>query len=276
MTSRRGKSYGSCAVIADDMVRREVPKVIPRRCSGTGEGGELKVARWDLGRLCAVAAVCVPLLGAPIRSQGEGLANQGPVIGAYASALDSLVPGASGVFVPEVTDLTEHDDRPTDGDLYQWVKLRTLRSSGSTLKGLQLTRASSGMVQALVMASGRCGPPPDTSAVRFRIRADALLKGHTYWFATASGADRRYPQEIAGAWPAESTTAVALVERAIESDAYAWHPEMWRAGYVTGWRQNGDTASCQVRVWHEGRALWERRLEGRPNFSGQGTWYLFQ
>jgi hypothetical protein len=196
-------------------------------------------------------------------------------VGPFASTLDSLVPGASGAFVAQVVEVSEHDARGIDGDLYQSVKLRVLRSSGLTLDDLYLVRAGSEMISAMKMATKPDHRPPPEPPARFRVGPDALQQGRTYWFAKASELDRRYPQEIAGIWPAESTSAVRVVDGAIATDAYAWHPQTWRGGYVTGWRLEGDSLRTQLRVWLRGRLFMERRLEGELDPGYYERWHVF-
>jgi len=186
------------------------------------------------------------------------LSEKGPVIGPHASQLDSLIPGASGICLVEVTKLREEDTRDSDGDLVQIVELKPVRGTGITTGGFALGRASGGF-----------GPDPDhedtvrASQVRFILRPDFMRLGATYWVATASRSDPRYPQGLAGVWAEDSTMLTPLFESAIREDAYAWWPVLWRPGWTLGWHDPKGGGPTRARVWRQGRLLWERELEGR-------------
>lgn len=192
--------------------------------------------------------------------------GDGPVLGPLAARLDSLAPGASGVFLAEVSRISEHDERPSDGELYQRVALSSLRSSGATRASLELIRATSGMATPWNM--GRPAPPK----ARFSVKPDDFQAGRRYWFVTASDLDPRYPQGIAGCWSAESTQVAVLFERAVEQDAYAWHPEIWPSGTVTGWFDDSDHSSSTVRMWQAGRLRWQHRLDGLLTHRAAEAW----
>ena len=79
---------------------------------------------------------------------------------------------------------------------------------------------------------------------------------------------------IAGYWPVESTGVTRVFEQAVEEDAYAWHPELWRSGFGTGWFDEPGQASSRVRVWLGTRLLWERRLDGQLTHRVIEAWYV--
>ena len=194
------------------------------------------------------------------RSSVRPPAGNGPVLGTLATKLDSLIPGASGVFLAEVAGITERDQRSHDGDLFQEVTLRATRASGLTRKTLRLVRAYGGLSYGMFFPPESLPPPPPKP--RFSLKPDTLELGHRYWFATGSNFDIRYPQHIAGFWPVENAQIGEILERAVEQDAYAWHPETWPSGYLTGWFDDSLRSSSILRVWLPGRLLWEKRLEG--------------
>jgi hypothetical protein len=191
-----------------------------------------------------------------------------------AARLDSLIPGASGVFLAEVSRIVERDERPVDGDLYQDVSLISIRASGATRGSLVLIRATGGYDPIMLME-----PKPKRPArpePRFSLKPDAFQAGRRYWFATASDLDPRYPQSVAGCWPADDNEITRLLARAVEQDAYAWHPEIWPSGYVTGWFDALDRSSSSVRVWVGGRLLWGKRLDGLLTRNLVEAWHVYR
>lgn len=230
----------------------------------------------SLRGLVAVAAgvAIVPLLIAPVfgePAQGTRTAGSdaGPVVGPMASALDSLLPRASGVFLAQVTRISQYDERPSDGDLYDKVWLRVLRSTGETLDALYLVRDFGGY-----FLHGEFGRrPPPRRPPPFHIAPDELSPGRQYWFATAAPYDE-FPERIVRYWAADSAALPPRMEQAVAQDAYRWRPEYWpNSGFTIGWLEApGDSA--RVRAWRTGELLWEQPLAGQMTHAAYGGWYI--
>jgi hypothetical protein len=193
----------------------------------------------------------------------------GPIQGTHAARLDSLFPHARGVFLAEVTSITERDERPGDGDLYDRVDLRILHATGSALGWLQIVKASGGLMVFHDSSAARPPPPP-----HFTIAPGELKAGRRYWFVTAPSRVEGYPRGVAHYWPADSAGVPLVIERALEQDAYRWHPDFWPdPGITVGWVDEPGDSISRVRSWAGSRLLWERRLP-RLIHDDYAAWYV--
>ena len=210
--------------------------------------------------LVILVATALSLVAPPVALSAR--LRGGPVLGPLATKLDSMVPGARGVFLADVTRISEHEATPVDGDRYQRVELTSIRATGVTKAKLYLVRESGGFRPPVWYVDTTARQPAPRPPARFRVNPDEFSAGRRYWFATASLSDPRYPQGIAGYWPVESTAVASLFEQVVLQDAYRWHPAQWPEGYVTGWFDDSLASVSRVRVWREKRPLWEKRLPG--------------
>jgi len=192
-------------------------------------------------------------------ADGDPPPGDGPVLGAISARIDSLAPHATGIFLAEVTRLHDSDARAIDGDWVQVVNLRILRSTGATRPALELLRE-----RGWPMLASTSHPKP-----HFVLKPDTFHVGERFWLAAAPGRiPYLYPVGLVGCWPENSGAAARLCEAAVEQDAYAWHPELWPSGSITGWFDDSLKASSRARVWREGHLLWDVPLGGLLTHSG--------
>jgi hypothetical protein len=200
----------------------------------------------------------------------------GPVVGSVAARLDSLFPHASGVFLAEVTEISRHDERPTDGNLYDSIGLKFVRGTGRSLPSLYLVVARGGFsYDDLLMLSGM--PVPKRPPPIYTLPPGRLRVGEQYWFVTAPEHEwESFPESVMGCWNADSAEAIApLLEQAAATDAYCWHPD-WSAEekLTMGWRIEPSDSTSWIRMWRGKRMIWERHLPGLLNRDGYGAWAI--
>lgn len=184
---------------------------------------------------------------------------------AWAVGWRDLAPRASGMFLAEVVSIVERDDRSGDGDLYDEVSLKVLRTTGNALDKVIIVKAS----------GGHLIPDSEPPRPRLELRPGDLVVGKQYWFVNPSIRVSGYPSGISGWWPVGDSLADRIFEDAIRNDVLRWSPTYEpESGLTYGLLVDPANKSWQVRVWDDKRVLWTRKLQGKRS-ARYDSWILF-
>jgi hypothetical protein len=174
--------------------------------------------------------------------------------------IDQLAPHAKGLCLAEVLDITEHDSRPSDGNLDLHVKLRVLKGSGEVHDFIYI-----------ILDVGGAGPGPRPILPDF-LRRDSFTKGNQYWIAFASFENyEQHPQGVVNYWPKGKNAEVEKVlADAVRADVYRWSPRYDPKTKLTYGRlvdemaegDEEDEDQWRIQVQREGKILWETVVPG--------------
>lgn len=180
--------------------------------------------------------------------------------------LENIAPHAAGVCLAEIIDLTEVDDRPSDGSLYLRVKLQILNGSGKRLDELCIIKAPGGnSPEGSINAPSRAVVVPDSLEV-----------GQRYWLAFGSShLINGNPTGLLGAWPEDDRRIGKACAAAVAADYYEWQPEYHPPTDLSyGYLVNTRPPQLRIHVERDGTTLWEKVLPGErtERYLSWGLW----
>jgi len=217
--------------------------------------------------------------GGVTRASSTKHRDDGPFLGSAQATLDSIAPHAAGVFLGKIAAVSEHDERPTDGSLYDRFDIEILRSSGATLAAIVFVKAGGEFefdIDDTLTADLQFRRSRARMAPRLTLKRDDLVVGKRYWFITSSWLDREeYPQGVASVWREDHCPFTSVLETAIREDAFRWHPLFFpESRFTVGWQDDVARRTSRVRAWRENRLLWEQRTQGLLTHALIEAWYV--
>jgi hypothetical protein len=99
----------------------------------------------------------------------------------------------------EVTAITEEDMRPADGELFDVVALKVVKSSGKTPAEIRILKG-----YAYPQIAGAPDPGPVPPSI---LHPNPLVAGQRYWLIFNTADKRKYPQGVVAWWPEKSAPA---------------------------------------------------------------------
>jgi hypothetical protein len=93
----------------------------------------------------------------------------------------------------EVTAITEEDMRPADGELFDVVAFKVIKSSGKTPAEIRILK---GYAYPQIAGAPARGPVPPSI-----LYPNPLVAGHRYWVIFNNADKRKYPQGVVAWWP---------------------------------------------------------------------------
>ena len=150
-------------------------------------------------------------------------------------------------------DVTEHDGRPADGNLYDLVRLKILRQSGMI-----------GDTVTVVKAYGGLRPPgAQPNKMPRPVLPGDLKQGRRYWlaFGSTSPSFNQWVSVIKF-WPEDAPAAAKRLDQAIKDDLFVWNPQYDpQTGLVCGHRIDSKK-QWRLRVEKDGKVLWQKTVPG--------------
>jgi hypothetical protein len=99
----------------------------------------------------------------------------------------------------EVTAIREEDMRPADGELFDVVAFKVVKSSGKTPAEIRILK---GYAYPQIAGASARGPVPPSI-----LFPNPLVAGQRYWVIFNSADERKYPQGVVAWWPEKDAPA---------------------------------------------------------------------
>jgi hypothetical protein len=170
-------------------------------------------------------------------------------LSAPVSPLATSIARASSVQLAKVVEITDVDERPSDGNYDRRFTFEILQSSGTPVRTLRIPIAYGGMRQ---------GPPPPLPTL---LRVDSLRLGEKHWFLIGSASDlTKYPYPVVAWWP--EAKAPRQITDLVSLDAFHWRPTHHPDSGLTYGFDVLSPTRWKVIVKRDGVAVWEQEIDG--------------
>ena len=172
---------------------------------------------------------------------------------ANAAADSSLPPNLSGLTLFLVSDVSQHDARPVDGNNIELVQGVAERSTGCTFKEFSIVIDFGGLRPSGSPAPVRTGPPPGF-----------FKKGQTYWIETTSRPEYGacHP-ELIGWWNSDDPHTNSL-KSALDSDLLRRRPHYSSSGFKVNYFEASESGYVTVEVLKTDTFKWAKEFNGKP------------